>query len=81
MTDRAALLMDLADRCEKAQGADRELDGAIASALGWTEVHGSVLAPRFQGGRPLGVMDWWDHVPAYTVSIDAALSLVPEGWR
>ena len=59
MTDRAALLMDLAERCEKAQGPDRELDREIAEAT-----------------KP----DFWLVPPRYTASLDAALSLVPEGW-
>jgi hypothetical protein len=76
MTRRADILA-LASRVEAAGGADRALDGAIATALGWTEVHASFL--RADLGRPPGVIDWWDHVPSYTASLDAALSLVPEG--
>lgn len=73
-------LIALAARVEQAQGPDRELDAAIATMLGWTEVHGSVLRPDFRGGRPPGVIDWWDIVPIYTASLDAALTLVPEGY-
>jgi len=82
MTDatRDALLA-LAERCEQASGPDRELDGEIARALGWTDVHVSVLNPLFQVGRPPGVTGWRDPVPAFTASLDAALTLVPEGWR
>lgn len=72
--DRATLLA-LADRCEQATGPDRELDGAIATSLGWTDVHGSVLRADFQGGRPPGVIDWWDHVPRFTASLDAARTI------
>ncbi len=81
MTDRAALLMDLADRVEKADGADRELDGAIWCAangytfLGWDGA--GVMWRGPDGGR--------SHYPAekvrrFTASLDNALSLVPEGW-
>jgi hypothetical protein len=61
-------LLELAERCEKAEGPDRWLDVEIAAAL------------------PRG--DWWQDCmgePGYeprhfTASIDAALTLVPEGW-
>ncbi|MDR3448190.1 MAG: hypothetical protein P4M15_00300 [Alphaproteobacteria bacterium] len=37
MSDKASTWRDLADRCAKATGADRELDSAIAcAAFGWT---------------------------------------------
>lgn len=57
-------LDELIQRLEKATGPDRELDIAIASA--WKQHH---------SGR-------WSIVnaPYFTSSIDAALTLVPEGW-
>lgn len=73
MTDRDVLLA-LALRCEAATGPDRELDIRI----GW-EMDGEgysdadvqyVVKNRHAAG-----------VTPYTASIDAALSLVPEGWR
>ncbi len=87
MTDRAALLMDLAERCEKAQGVDRELDAEIALAVG-------VVRERdgdcFYGHKNFSVLvlerDYYAHdgnapeLAHLTASLDAALSLVPEGW-
>jgi hypothetical protein len=57
-------LLSLAGRCEEATGADRELDEAIAKAIG--------VASLFAAGN----RDWH-----FTASLDAALSLVPAGWR
>ncbi len=72
MTD-AAGLRALAERVERAEGADRDLDGAVAS----------VVLPNVESYDG----DWWWgphddaplHVPAYTASLDDAVSLVPEG--
>lgn len=77
MTDRAALLMDLVERCEKAAGPDQELD--------------LVICRRVMNSEPLGhaaglpdeaLKDCISSllVPRYTASLDAAMSLVPEGW-
>jgi hypothetical protein len=71
-------LLELAERCEKAEGRDRVLDGDIADALD--------LAPGWAGERLSGLnqatwstgRDYWD-APAFTRSLDAALTLVPEG--
>jgi hypothetical protein len=80
-------LLELADACEAAEGPDRELDCAIAvSAANFFEI-----PPRYDGG-PIGY-GYHDAkgaeihpghggdqmVPAYTASIDAAMTLVPEG--
>jgi len=74
-------LLELAKRCEQASGPERELDGAI-----WCAVNGY----DFLGWDGAGVM--WrkrghdrSHYPAdrvriFTASLDAALTLVPEGW-
>lgn len=68
-----AVLLELAERCEQATGPDRELDAAAHEAAGlpfvmeyWTE---SDTTPQ----RNLS------HVPRYTASLDAVLTLVPEG--
>ena len=58
MTD----LLDLADRCEKAAGPDRQIDVDILFEVVW----------EGQGHEP-------PQTP-FTASIDAALTLVPEGW-
>lgn len=64
---------------EGATGPSRELEAAIALALGWERIHpcrtvGNTGAWRTPGGHL--VYDF----PAYTASLDAALTLVPEGW-
>lgn len=69
-----AELLALAERVEKAQGADRGLDAAVFLACGphaipWRHAEGGNL---YSGG--LGTT-----APAYTASLDAAASLVPEG--
>lgn len=75
-------LIALAARCEAAEGANRELDCLIATALGWREVPN----PTFAGGlvgrwyRADGTMSDHFGVPRYTALLDAAMTLVPEGW-
>lgn len=64
MTD----LLELAARAESATGPDRELDVAIHIAL---DVPNGNRAENVSKLGPFG--------PAYTASIDAAMSLVPEG--
>jgi hypothetical protein len=86
MTDRATLL-DLAHRCEQAAGPDRELDVAIAFACG---IVTSRDGDCFYGHKYYSVMvlnyDYYDteyrapELPPYTASLDAAVTLVPEGW-
>lgn len=70
--DRQALL-DLAARCEAAEGPDRELDAEIAFATGWA----THALHKQEWLRPDGVVCG---LPEYTASLDAATSLVPEGW-
>lgn len=67
-------LKALAERCEKATGPDRELDAAIASTF-------SNSVESDDGDF------WWGpyneppvRVPDFTGSLDAAMSLVPDGW-
>jgi hypothetical protein len=85
MADTRMTLMELAKRLEAATGPDRELDGGIAAldhpevqcvTIGpdhrredWVYIDRSTAAPS---SRP---------VPRFTASLDAAMSLVPEGWR
>jgi len=61
-------LEELAARAESSAGADRELDAAIFDATNERahERNGRDLLP-------------WAH--CYTSSLDAAMTLVPEGWR
>lgn len=68
---------ELIDALEKAEGPSRELDAEIAGAFGW-----AVLS-SFTGGiyraAPPGKIDCRP-LPDFTSSLDAALTLVPEGW-
>lgn len=75
-------MKDLVKRLKAAEIGNRELDVEIAERRGW-EVHWATD----MGGDfyPYGV--WGDVrkgekgiVPFYTINIDAALTLVPEGW-
>lgn len=80
-------LLELAERCEAATGPDREIDAQIIVTLehpeyrypdevlnrkpsSWDEAAGRFRHDGFGGSIP------W---PAYTASIDAALTLVPSG--
>lgn len=73
-----AMLLELATRCEKAAGPDSETDIAIHTAtsgfpprnggVGWPK--GALIVPAFPG---------WQLLPAYTASLDAAMTLVPKG--
>jgi len=64
-------LLALADRCEREE-ASQELSDAIAFAVGWR------LCDAIWW-KPPG--EHWDlHPPAFTTSLDAARSLLPDGW-
>lgn len=75
------VLLALAERCEQATGPDRELDADIARLVGWTKVHFSPLDPDFLSGLQPGKPDYWRAVSEFTASLDAALTLVPEGLK
>lgn len=61
-------LLTLAARCEQSSGPDRGLEADIALTQGWQELPGdNWIGPEAQ-----------IVVPAYTSSIDTALTLVPE---
>jgi hypothetical protein len=62
-------LLDLAERCEKSEGAAYVLDHDIRIALGIKAPSGFQM--QYEGAS----------LPAYTASVDAALTLVPEGWH
>lgn len=64
-------MQELIERLEKATGPDRELDLAIGQLLPPPHPF-SLSIEQQRGGKP--------PVPAFTASIDAALTLVPEGW-
>jgi hypothetical protein len=63
-------LIALAERVEGLQGPDREVDADIALATGWTH----------RSGANWHLVVPWER-PDYTTSLDAAMTLVPEGWR
>lgn len=72
-------IVELIERLEKAAGGSRELSMAIPPALGF------VWNGRCIPETPMGQ---WEHPDgrtspdlAFSESIDAALTLVPEGWR
>jgi hypothetical protein len=65
----------LADRCEAATGADRELD-ALAFGLCVALPRTGFICADERPGAPGGIAD---HVPRYSASLDAAMTLVPEG--
>ena len=68
-------IQDLIERLEKATGPDRELDEDIAHAVG-------VRSVMQWDHEACGGDGSFEHMfPRYTYSIDAALTLVPEGWE
>jgi hypothetical protein len=81
-------LLQLADRCEKATGPDRELDTAIQLERGYSlrQPEGSSRYATVRWHDERGNCISWletagDFPPRYTASIDAALTLyvcVPE---
>lgn len=71
------ILDGLARRCEEATGPDRELDEAIRDAV--FDVRNS--GPYYWLESPTGEIVGADTQPRhYTASLDAAMTLVPEGW-
>lgn len=81
-------LLELAARCEAATGLDRELDCAIGVAIGrfFTEPNKGWPERLDYVERRGDVANYPGHgfdqlVPRYTASLDAAMTLVPEGTR
>lgn len=80
-------LEGLARRVEAATGADRLLDYLIRAAIGkGVRLNGAVrVSPASESGYETvhyanGGVSQGSMPPAYTASLDAALTLVPEGW-
>jgi hypothetical protein len=81
----AADLLALAERCEQATGPDRELDAAIARAIG-LELQVVSIGPDYRRER----LSWIDResgaapvarpVPNYTSSFEEAMRSIPAGW-
>jgi len=76
-------LVAVEKRLAEATGPDRDIDAELCAAVGFK-------VKRSEGfGEPID-SEWlycitkdgrgWNRIPAYTSSIDAALTLVPEGW-
>jgi len=82
-------LIELAERVERAEGADRELGREVLLACGWRKTHRPwFLGPIFHWSSPDGAVGFDDdhfyrHDP--TNSINTAMALVPDeegvGWR
>lgn len=64
-------LTTLATECEGAEGPSRELDLEIARAVG-------LCRTPEEGSTQVHFGQWWPH---YTASLDAAMTLVPEGCK
>lgn len=88
-------LLKLAERCEKASGPDRDIDALIWSrvhpdGIAGVEKHGSAekavgIKYGCSGFNDPGREPIWSlrtyRGPAYTASLDAGMTLVPEEWR
>jgi hypothetical protein len=75
------MIPDLIKRLEEAREGSRELDEAIALAV-YPEMERRTVADPITGTEQV----WYLHgtrvrIEPYTTSVDAALTLVPEGWR
>jgi hypothetical protein len=78
-------LLVLAERCEAAEGPDRRLDAEIDIALrrfperAYEQANGM----RAKGSSALDRIEWFIKWGAtrYTASLDAAMTLVPEGLK
>jgi hypothetical protein len=64
------MMDDLAERVEAAMGPDRELDFAIYQMLN---------PPKAANAEPIKPKHRYLYVEPYTASLDAAMTLVPEG--
>lgn len=70
---------DLIERLEKAEEGDTALDVAIIDALDLAQTVPLAERQWWYRQEPDGSQTMKDYAP-YTTSIDAALTLVPEGW-
>jgi hypothetical protein len=77
-------LLELAMRCERSPGPDKDLDldivNAVTSKPGWIwhdDMHWTITRNDYGSGavgNPICSID------AYTASIDHAVTLIPDGW-
>ena len=65
---------------ERATEGSRELDYAIAKEIGW-RFHGEKDFKEYGVFWRDAITDEWQQLPWWTASLDAALTLVPEGYR
>lgn len=73
-------LIELAERVEAAAGEDRRLDAIIAKLVGfWPKGLRRDIDYEWVRWIPNKPLDEPIEAPAYTASIDAAMTLVPEG--
>ncbi len=73
-------LLELALRCEAATGADREIDVEIeARKIDAKTGLADCSFPTVEKWVAAALQYGWN-VPRYTASLDAAMTLVPEGW-
>lgn len=85
--DKRDELLGLAAKCEAASGPDRELDVRISLLISGVVYAESDVADLLRvRDEPTGYGRYRpadEYVPAYTASLDAALTLVPEGapWK
>lgn len=89
-SERAKALLTLAERCEQAEGQSRELDNLIGEAIGATgepfggPVNRHPFSLEMQSRPGARISPCGRHVEGvshkrYTASLDAAMTLVPEG--
>ena len=69
-----AAMTDLITRLEQAAEGSRELDAEIAEATGWCFVPADTMS------EDKWLPPDWNDPPAFSTSLDAALTLVPEGY-
>lgn len=76
-------LLELAARVEAATGPSRELDEAIALALGWAPVPNPTHAGGAVGRwtKPDGSSTGHEGPPYWSASLDAAMRLADEEWE
>lgn len=69
--------MELIERLEKATEGSHQLDAEVAKAIGWEKRYISQEDAIGDWHAPGGAIK---PLPRFTTSLDAALTLVPEGW-
>lgn len=78
-------LLELAERCERATGPDRELDALIWMEVTPSATRRETVVPPTSARKGWTIDETRDGsgrlivVPAYSASLDAAMTLVPEG--